>query len=992
MKKNVRKFVGIILAVAQLLACITVMNVSAATPDEGVEVVTQLFKDEFNYEVGAMTYAGTNNTWEALASKSDPKNVTIVQDETGNKYANVASELTAEGIYWSHGMRKYFSKISSGKVRLSVDVLMTAENCGEIHMGAGWNTMRPMVQFKEGAFYVYQESDAVEHPSRKLITASLNEWYEVGVIADYDDLTYEVLISQNDKLLYRATGIPIKDTAHGFSYLRFKNNNNSEFWVDNVVVEKITKADRENVISGVYDTLDGYESLTDGGVPTGNLTSTGWEAGAYGIKTTSIENEDGNKYINVPSDGSSIQYQIADTAVTTGILRFKFSIKSTDYTGAFVEVHDSDAYNSGGPVAMHIHDGYIYTKAGFWDGTGTKIKMGGIAKDEWFDAELTYNLDKNTYSIQLSRDGEVFNCLRDLTINKYNSQEAHTLGIKVLRFRDWSTNGGATQIDNFEFEYLTSETEQDYIRTETKFDNYETLAEAITSPWAATYKGLGELSLVDSDNGKAVSFPVSDSNHGIQYNISGGFSSGEMVVNFSVKSNNANGGALVTFPSGTGQETGLVGLHMYKGAFTTYVTGYSTGNKSLGKITANEWYDISISLDMSNKLYSIQIKHDGEVVGGLSNIDLIKYCSIGDLMSYIGSIRFVDWGKGIGGSGYELDNFSLSYVNPESKKNFIVTEANFDSSDSLSAIKGWTYDSGVALSDNKLSLPSGLNAQKALPLTDTGKLKVEYTLNANGGGAEVLAVSTDGEFALATFEGLTEAVTVTNIIDLENYKVTYSVNGETETTVDIADKTSGGALYNVNAIKVANTGEAAITVDDLTVSSYIAKPTVSDDVIKVTDAFGKVISKGTIVNPGVSTIEIDFGTDIDSESAKTAISLTSNSGDTPTFTVSTRAGKSVLTFDKALKAEETYTLSVSTALESTNGEALETEYSYSFTTDKADIFAEISAPTVGTKAIYTVGQLNSGDTLKLNARVVNSTESNADAVFVVGYYKDGILE
>lgn len=992
MKRNFKRLVGILLVMTQIFACVAITGVSAATPDDGVEVTEQLFKEEFNYEAGALTNGGSGGVWTNTAGSGDPGNVTIVEEESGNKYA----KLVSNGSGWSDGMKHYFKAISSGKVRLSADVKMSAANGGEIQMAAGWNTMRPLMVFKDGAYCVYQESDAIEKPTKKLTSPTLNEWYKFTIVANYDNMTYEAMVSQGGKLLYKETGMPIKDTANSFSYLRFKNNtNDSEFCVDNIVVEKVTTEERENVISGVYDTLDGYESFADGGVPTGNLTSFGWKGGPWskGIGTSAVENDNGNKYISIPCDGSSIQYKIADTPVTSGLLRFKFAIKTTATTGVFAEVHDSDTSDTGGPVAMHIHGGNLYTKAGYWDNSGTKINMGSIATNEWFDAELTYNLDNNTYSIQLSRDGEVFNCLRDLQINKYNSAEAHTSGIKVIRFRDWGSGDASTHIDNFEFEYLTSEAEQDYIITESKFDNCETISDVTTSPWAVTYKGIGETALVDSKDGKAVSFGVSDGNCGIQYNIPNGFKSGEMAVNFSIKPNNAKGGALITFPSGTGQHTGLVGLHLYNGSFITYTTGYNAGNKNLGKIAANEWYDVSFILDMEQKLYSIQIKHDGEVLGGMTGFDLIEYCAIGDLMEYIGCIRFVDWGKGIGGAGYEMDNFSISYVNPDTKKKFVITESDFDASNSITSMKGWTVDSGVILSGGKLSVPMAATAQKAVPLTDSGKFKVEYTINANGGKAEVDAISPSGSFALASFDGLTEDVTVTNIIDLDNNKVTYYVNGENPTTVDILDKTSGNALYDMNAIRIANTGSTDITVDDLTVSSYIAKPAISDSAVKIADVFENIYVKGEVVNPGVSMIELDFDTSVDVVSVEKALTLTSAGGDTPEFILSTRAGKSVLTFNKALKPGDTYTLAVSADLKNINGESLEQEngYSYSFTTDKADIFAEITAPTVGTKEIYAVSQLKAGDTLKLNANVVNSTEASADVVFVVGYYADNML-
>lgn len=747
MKKKIKKFISSVLAVSQIFVGAVAMKVSATSPDEGVAVSEQLFFDGFDYETGTLTYASSGNIWEGTNSKSDPNVVTIAEDESGNKYASI-TERSTDG--WGDGMRKYFPKVSSGKVRVSADIMMTAENSGQIEMTSSWNLNRALIKFSNGAFYGYADTDSAGSLSKKLISASLNTWYNIDIIADYTNATYDVLISQNDRLLYKEAGLPINDDNAGFSYLRFRNVNSGEFCVDNVVVEKVTAKKRENVTYGIYDTLDGYENFAEGGVPSGNLINSAWKDGAFKIGGTEIiAEEDGNKFFSIPStDNSAIQYQIADTAIKTGLLRFGFSIKSTAANGAFVEVVDWENASYGGAVAMHIFGNNVYTRAGYWDASGSKVNAGKVTTDEWFDVELTYNLDENTYSIQLSRNGEVFACERDLSINEYNSATPYTAGIKVIRFRDWGTS---TQIDNFEFEYLSEETEKDYIKTESNFDNYETIEAAMTGNWSKTASGFGETALVESNGGKSVSFAVSNTNNGIQYNIPGGFSSGEMVVNFSIKSNNQNGGALISFPSGTGNETGLVGLQLFKGSMLTYCNGYSATNKNLGKFTAGEWYDVSISLDMDQKLYNIQIKHDGEVLSGLKNLDLIQWCAPGNLMSKIGSIRFVDWGQGIGGAGYEMDNFSISYVNAESKKSFVVTESDFESSESLWAKKGWTADNGAALSNGKLSLTSGLSAKKALPLIDSGKIKTEYTVNAGGGKAEVLATGASGSFKTCRF-------------------------------------------------------------------------------------------------------------------------------------------------------------------------------------------------------------------------------------------------
>lgn len=989
MKKMFKKIFSTVLTFSMIVSGLVTVKantegVGATTsPDEGVTLIEQLFKDEFNYEAGSLTYTSSNKTWEGTNSSSDPNVVTVVEETSGNKY--VALTERADG--WSDGMRKYFTKISEGKVRVSADIMMTAETGGQIEMTSSWNANRPLIKFANGVFYGYADTDTAGTLSKKLISASLNTWYNIDIIADYTNTTYDVLISQNDRLLYKETGLSIKDDNTGFSYLRFRNLDSGNFCVDNVVVEKVNAESRENVIHGVYDTLDGYVSFAEGGVPTGNLTSRSWMDGAAKIGNTSIIKEDnGNKYFSIPDASSSVMFQVADEVLKTGLLRIKFSVKQTGDggEGAIIDVLDGKN-TSAGPVAMHIYGNNVYTRAGHWDSSESKVIAGRTERNEWIDAELTYNLDKNTYSMQLSRNGEVFGCVRDLTINKYNSSEAWTYGIGCIRFRNW---GAETQIDNFELEYLSEETEQDLIKTEANFDNHTDISSVVTGSWSQTTAGLGSTALVANGDGKAVSFAASNTNNGIQYNIPNGFSAGEMTVNFSIKSNNTDGGALITFPSGTGNETGLVGLHMYRGSLLTYCNGYSAQAKNLGKITAGEWYDVSITLDMDQKLYNIQIKHDGEVLTGLKNIDLIKYCDPENLMTYIGSVRFVDWGSSIGGAGYEMDDFSISYVDADAKRNFVVTEADFTSAESLWAVKGWTADSSASLSGGKLLLGAGTSAQKALPLIDSGKIAVSYTVNASGGKTDILALGSDGSFKLSEFEGTTEDISITNIIDLDNYTVTYYKNGVSEGTVNIADTDTGDILYDISGIKIVNTGATNITADDLTVSYYVTKPQVSSVII--TDVFGRTAEFGEIVNPGVDTIEIDFASEILNSTLEEAITFKSDN-DEPSFTLSARAGKCVLTFDKVLKPAETYTLTIGTAVTNINGDALEAPYIKSFTADEAGVDAEITAPYVGTKAIYTIDQLTSGDTLTLCATAVNSTDTDADAVFAVGYYSGNTL-
>jgi len=954
--KVFKKLISIFLVVAM----VTTVVMSISTFAE-----TEIYSDNFDsYADIAAALAGGNWTTTLSGSAAISNGEVVLPADSGQGVRYNLPEKYTQGLFKVEADVKTYSG-----AQLLFELMPEGVAKGMCAVtGPGWNADRTV----NNMFVQKTDYQSGYH----LYTGEFNTWYHITVTLDIVAGKYNVKVENAEKteVLAERKGL---DTIVGDGVLtnlcaiQFRNWGSGYVYVDNFRIQKIGNGlVSPNIQTGISDNFDEYEDLVDA-VNFGNWTtssSTGSAAISNGEVVLPADNGQGVRY-NLPEkytqglfkveadvktySGAQLLFELMPEGAAKGMCAVTGPGWNADRTVNNMFVQKTD-YQSG----FHLYTGEFNT---------------------WYHITVTLDIVAGKYNVKVE-NAEKTEVLAERKGLDTIVGDGVLTNLCAIQFRNWGT--GAVYVDNFRIQKIDAY----------NFNEYEAISEVITSPWSATYAGLKETTIVESNNGKAISFPANDENHGIQYNLPSIFSSGEMVVNFSVKSNNAKGGALITFPCGTWNELGLVGLHMYNGSFITYCTGYQAASKNLGNFSGNEWYDVSVSLNMTDKLYSIQIKHGGEVVAALNNLDLIKYNTIGELMERIACIRFVDWGKGIGGAGYEMDNFSVSYVENETKREFVITEASFDSADSLSGTKYWTADSGVVVTDGKLSLPAGTSAQKTVTLTENGKIKLEYTLNANGGKAEVNAISPGGSFVLASLDGTTEDINVTNIIDLDNCKLTYSVNGEEGTTVNIADKTSGKSLYNISAIQFANIGETDITVDNLVASIYVAKPENSNIAVKVTDAFGNIVAEGENVIPGVRTIEIDFGTDIESTSVEKAITFTSNGGDIPEFSLSTRKGKSTLEFDKVLNPDDTYILTISTDLKNTYGVALEEPFSYSFKTDTADVLAEIATLMVGDKEIYSITQLKKGDTLKLNANVVNSTESAVDAEFLIGYFAGGILK
>lgn len=176
-----------------------------------------------------------------------------------------------------------------------------------------------------------------------------------------------------------------------------------------------------------------------------------------------------------------------------------------------------------------------------------------------------------------------------------------------------------------------------------------------------------------------------------------------------------------------------------------------------------------------------------------------------------------------------------------------------------------------------------------------------------------------------------------------------------------------------------------VDIDNILIEREVESPTLDENNIKFL-AVDNTILDGTqtAVNPLAEKIELNFSEIMESESFTDNITLKDSDNQDVAFTVELN-NKTVTLSNMALEPGKTYTLKVSKNVESAYGDAMENDFTYTFTIATKKVEITLDSVMINDQAVTNLSGLSDG-AANLKASVSNTTEAAMDAVFVIGYY------
>lgn len=913
------------------------------------------------------------------------------------------------------------STMQCGAAEISARV-KTAEGSG-VQIGFSDSGILYGLKFENGVFYAGNTQD---DGFDSVIQAKNDTWYEVRLTLNMDRALYAMTVFQGGRELYAQKGIEMKAVPNALSSFVISGCAENAFSVDDLSVSAVSAVANDDLLSGMYDTFDGYDTVEDNSF-SGAITNPGWKRNAWGKSNLSFEGET-DKSLKISAEGDKGSVFDLGNHVTKGKLRIQFSFKrlgaSADSDGLLIEACDqeTESYDNKGNVLLHLCKNMMAQT----NGTCSKAYKQEICtpqSDKWYDVVAVYDLDQKTHSVQILYQGEVINNVRNLPNIRYNDNTDLITGIRYLRFRSWGTG---TCIDNFSLEYINRESDRDQIKKSVNFDRYSTVEGMENEGWSIPDSRDSKLISLETRNGSQGLLLNATTEGGAVYSLPGEMTSGKVKIRFVISLSQGSGSALVNVGPKDLNGKPLIALHAYNGAFYTYYTGYNeTYRKKLIDYTAGEAYEVEMVFNTETHKYGVQISRGGDVIAARRDLDLIQHNNKDAYTATLESVRFRNWD----GESF-IDNLSIAYWDEESQDDNLIAEANFE--DGISTLDGWTT-SGTVVCENQLggkgkvmALESGATAIKNLPTLNSGKYRVSYRVKKTSDQwACITGCSADGTDKNITFALLNDQnqlihrnggqdkkictvktdengwMTFTNLIDFDARTITYMTEnsaGEavsyTANTIKAMEDTNDN-LYDLGKIYIRNWGSSAMYFDDLRIEVYHVDQAlnISEDKINFIDCFGRSVSGVKEIIPVISTISLNFEGEVNEESLINAISLTKKNGDPVSITSIDVAGSIVtLKLGGYLDSNADYVLTLGKSIENTSGVALEDDFVYEFKTNDGELDVNIGRPTVDGKSVFLMNQIQKGDTLTVSADYVNSKNASSDFVWIIAYYGQNQLK
>lgn len=204
------------------------------------------------------------------------------------------------------------------------------------------------------------------------------------------------------------------------------------------------------------------------------------------------------------------------------------------------------------------------------------------------------------------------------------------------------------------------------------------------------------------------------------------------------------------------------------------------------------------------------------------------------------------------------------------------------------------------------------------------------------------------------------------------------------------DDGKGAVISDVKSFNLRNWAASAyVYLDDVKIEKCVIKPALDSSSVTMTNYKGETVATVANPEPGITKITLEFGTAIKEASLEGAVTLKTDNEDVE-FSGSVSGSKYVMLLN-GLKANTSYKLSVSDAVENTKENKMEDGFEFDFKTGEGSTKATLlSVEKSGENA--TLNAVNKGDTLKLNAAFDNTKQSEMSIEYIVGYYSGKMLK
>ena len=545
----------------------------------------------------------------------------------------------------------------------------------------------------------------------------------------------------------------------------------------------------------------------------------------------------------------------------------------------------------------------------------------------------------------------------------------------------------------------------------------------------------------DTENGAKYIRTVGE--QGIMYALPETITDGRVKITGTMRMTGGNSAPLfeaVPEKKTNNQPLGLVMARIGGGNMHTQM---NPADKTLGAVMADKWYDVSAVLDLESGTYNVQLIYNGNVIASYRGLDSnILDAKDGSKVTTLKYVRLRSWG-----GTTDLRSLKIEKIDKETSDECVIASENFEDVTYIAGHKGnsyfkigktssWLDDEDIAfVNEDAVStsrvlkmLPnnSWSGITRTFPTISAGKYKFTFDVYVNGtqimitagpskggDGLNLAYVSAEGDIChtkrwkeannVVATAPMNSWVTVENIIDISNKKITYTVKDANGTQIGKTVTVSGyGAISDdgklssddFNTFRVVNWNASKVAyLDNFRLEYYIEKPSLSVDRISMTDKDGETITNyASSVTPAIKDISLDFGCDLKASSLEGAITLAPSNGTPVECDYEIANGKYILKPKALLSANTKYELTVAPTVSNTNGDILGTEFKLEFTTSKIDSVIRLSGATINGEQFTALSQLTSGAKIVVNTDVTNADTVSKNLIYIAAYYSGNLLK
>lgn len=1015
--KKMKRLMSLLIVLSMIIGVFTVVEVSAGTI---------VLKDNFDY-YGDAASAQTGGWIKYIDPNTPPDGIAQVDAAHGNSMKIVGKQFYNQYMAATETTGKYKLETSmyienrestdDGRIIVGID--------GVDEYVVDFNPIDN--RFDSGDISVDGvDTNADFYP---------NTWYDIVVIFDLDAGTYTTTVSDANGTVVTADGTCAKNAAiQSVRYASWRGNNT---YIDNVELEPVSETD-----SWVED-FEWSDALA--------FRAHGWRAGnALGDSTLALEEattgDSHGKSMKMPQTTSQYAYPLGKTSGTWKLSASLYPQNTSQQVFVkFGSVPYGDPANAwtGTSEANNLvcfwTKGEIYLDANNGAG-GARYFSGNYEANKWYDVSAVIDLDERLYKVTVKNGGTVI-------AEKINILDSAT-DLQWVTFTNWAGANSACYIDDISLEPTTEKVSKVIVNDD--FEKYTSVvvdgANATTNLYNNGWSpGIWDWGISNATNAPSIDSTTfagnkvlamgNDATQGANFELSNPITEGKVKVKFSMNSPAGErlGFFLKNQYNNTDAEYDIV-LHGSTSAPNSLMRGNVGDNKTFFfDMTANEWYDIEITIDMDNRVANTRVLKDGKSVGLAKDIPFTK-------TTQLSSFGFMGWKTGVNDNKpYYIDNFSVELLDSgETQYDYLIEENNFEGYAAYTELgtAAYTFDPRASASyalaggaDGKQALQISGNASrfaKTIAGATAGKVRISYDIKtdgiavvtfvgtnaANAGMNQALLAYVHADGIGHTYAGIYEDnklcdytkgswVRIENIIDLDKRTISYAVYDEKGIALGepyvqngfewITRSEPGQTIEKLNAFWVRNWGieGTSVWVDNIKYEYYYGIPSISVASVSARDLAGESVDMtAALITPGLSEIALDFSAELTEEStANGAIKLYEKDGSAE-YTGSVEGEKYVIPLSTPLKGNTTYVIYVDESVATSLGSALGQSFTYKFTTSEAE--CEVISRGVykyGTATeLESIDGLAAGDKIVVWADVVNNTYTAQDVTFLVAYY------